>query len=346
MIRGFEAFFSTVVDAPVEIRTPFQWLTKRDVIELIGEHGFAGLIGKTNSCANPRSWTRDMNHCGACSQCIDRRFAILAAGLEEFDPIANYGVDLLLGARTEELELRMAVSYVKFFQGFAGLDERMLLSEHPAVTDALRYVKGVPSGEALGAIHALYRRHAEDVLRVLEDGAKEHAGELVRGAVPAGSILSVCAPGTRIEAPPSSDYDRQVREFMDALSEPRCEFAVDERRERIVFAGGFALTGANYSLVHALLGNFRAGKASGSEIAFIRQDKLAANLEIDPQSMRQQLGRLRRTVSERLAVDQGIVLGTDGFVENQPTGGYQLNPAVREVPLGDIEAPPRAMSRG
>ena len=130
-------------------------------------------------------------------------------------------------------------------------------------------MKGVPSGEALGAIHALYRRHAEDVLRVLEDGAKKHAGELVRGAVPAGSILSVCAPGTRIEAPPPSDYDRQVREFMDALSEPRCEFAVDERRERIVFAGGFALTGANYSLVHALLGNFRAGKASGSEIAFM-----------------------------------------------------------------------------
>ena len=59
VIRGFEAFFSAVVDAPIEIRTPFQWLTKRDVIELIGEHGFAGLIGKTNSCANPRSWTLD-----------------------------------------------------------------------------------------------------------------------------------------------------------------------------------------------------------------------------------------------------------------------------------------------
>ncbi len=137
-IRGFEELFSTVLDTPISVETPFQWMTKKEVIQLISEHGFADLIGQTNSCANPRSWTRDMSHCGVCSQCIDRRFSILAAGLADSDPAANYGVDLLLGPRTEELELRMAVSYVKFFQSFAALDERMFLTEHPAVASALR----------------------------------------------------------------------------------------------------------------------------------------------------------------------------------------------------------------
>jgi DNA-binding response OmpR family regulator len=333
-----------VLDTSVEIRTPFQWLTKRDIVQLISDHGFAGLIGKTSSCANPRSWNKEMSHCGACSQCIDRRFAILAAGLEEFDPAGNYGVDLLLGPRSDELELRMAVSYVKFFQGFAALDERMFLSEHPAVTTALRSIRGMSSDEALEAIYALYRRHADDVLRALEDGAKRHARDFVRGAIPAGSIMSMCAPGARIETQPPSDYDRQVREFMDRLPEPRCEFAVDERTERIVFRGGFALTGTNYRLVHTLLRNFRSGKERSAEVQFMRPDKLADSLQMDEQSLRQQIRRLRNEVSERLAVDQDIPLGRDDFIENRQGAGYRLNPAVREVLLGDVMAPPRAVS--
>lgn len=344
VIQGFESFFSAVLGTPVDIRTPFQWLTKKEILQLVRDHGFAGFIGRTNSCANPRSWSLEMSHCGVCSQCIDRRFAILAAGLEEFDPADNYGVDLLLGPRTEELELRMAVSYVKFFQSFAALDERMFLSEHPAVASALGSIKGMRSGDAVGAIHRLYRRHAEDVLRVLEEGATRHAGKLVRGGIPAGSILSMCAPGTKIEVSPPSDFLRQMQEFMDGLSETRCEFAVDECRERIVFRGGFSLTGANYSLVHALLGNFRSAKTSGSDIPFMRPDDLANRLGIDQQSLRQQLRRLRKEISERLAVDQGIPLGRDDFVENRQGKGYRLNPAIREVFLGDIEAPPQAMS--
>ena len=38
-------------------------------------------------------------HCGQCSQCIDRRFAILAAGQDEDDPEDAYKVDLLLDGR-------------------------------------------------------------------------------------------------------------------------------------------------------------------------------------------------------------------------------------------------------
>ena len=241
----------------------------------------------------------------------------------------------------------MAVSYVKFFQGFAGLDERMLLSEHPAVTDALRYVRGVPSGEALGAIHALYRRHAEDVLRVLEDGAKKHAGELVRGAVPAGSILSVCAPGTRIEAPPPSDYDRQVREFMDALSEPRCEFAVDERGERIVFAGGFALTGANY----------KPGPCPARKLPSREGDRLRDAVHPTGQARRQSEDRSAvaapagrrgcRRASLRAVVGRSGHPARPGRLHREPSRAKDtdLTRDSPEVPLGDIEAPPRAMSR-
>src|ERR1035438_9279053 len=34
--------------------------------------------------------TNEHTHCGVCSQCIDRRFGIIAAQAEEFDPVTQY----------------------------------------------------------------------------------------------------------------------------------------------------------------------------------------------------------------------------------------------------------------
>ena len=60
--------------------------------------------------------TVKQKHCGLCSQCIDRRFAILAAGLGEHEPSQNYKRDFLLGDRRADDGLRMALSYVAFFR--------------------------------------------------------------------------------------------------------------------------------------------------------------------------------------------------------------------------------------
>ena len=342
-VRGFEQVFSAVLNRPIIIDTPFRWNTKREVVQLIGEHGLGHLVAKTVSCAHPRLWTQDMSHCGECSQCIDRRFAILAAGLEEHDPADRYGMDLLLGDRSYDPDLRLAIAYVGFFREFASLNKARFIAQYPEIASSLRSF-GIPADEAATRIFDLYQRHASDVNAVLEAGSRRHLGELLRGEIPPGALLAMCFNRTTLEAPPEPGYDAGVKRFMDALSEPRCEFAVDDRKQRIVFKGDFALTGAHYKLINALLGNFRAGKTSGSEIAFFRPDKLADSLEIDQPSLRQQIGRLRRTVSERLSVDQGIHLGTDGFIENRPADGYRLNPTILELDLGDIENPSGAMS--
>ena len=123
VIRGFEEFFSALVERDLRIRTPFQWLTKTEVVRKIGDHGFAELLATTNSCTRTRARMNAKPHCGACSQCIDRRFAILAAGLQDFEPADRYDLDLLLGDRSLDPSLRLAVAYVKFFQDFAGTQE-------------------------------------------------------------------------------------------------------------------------------------------------------------------------------------------------------------------------------
>jgi hypothetical protein len=129
-----------------------------------------------------------------------------------------------------------------------------------------------------------------------------------------------------------------MKQFMDGLSKPVCEFAVDAEAGLILFKGGFSLDGASFRLVHALLPNHRSGKARVPPgVAFIRPEDLADALGVDETSLRQQVARTRKLVSERLGVDQGIVLGTDDFIENRHREGYRLSPALREVARADLQ---------
>ena len=89
VLRGLEMLFSTLLDRSIEIRTPLQWLTKAEVTLKLRDAGLADMLGMTSSCTRPRSWT-EKKHCGVCSQCIDRRFSVLAAGMEAYDPEENY----------------------------------------------------------------------------------------------------------------------------------------------------------------------------------------------------------------------------------------------------------------
>ena len=346
VLRGFEAIFSALLDTPIEIETPFQWHTKKEVVGRIAEHGFAHLLAQTVSCTRPRSWTTEQRHCGTCSQCIDRRFAILAAGLEGSEPGERYMLDLLTGDRSADRELRMAVAYVKFFQTLAGSAKNRFLADYPQIASTLSWFPGLTANEARDRIYDLLQRHAADVLGVIAEGTKRHMDALVRGELPAGALLSMCFNRSRIEVAPPSNYDRQVKDFMDRLGPQPFEFAVDDEAGRVLFKGDFYLDGAGYKLVAALLEKFRAGKTAATEIAFIPAPDLADALGITEASLRQQVMRVRKQVADRLAVDLGIVPAAADFIENKERSGYRLNPDLREVAKADLQGHPESRVPG
>lgn len=335
-IRGFEAIFSALAGERVEVRTPYIWLTKKEVVEKILNSGFGYLLSRTVSCVHPRLWTTSIRHCGVCSQCIDRRFAIMAAGAEEFEPESDYAVDLLTGDRSLDEQVRMAVAYVKFCQAIDACERKQFVVQNPDASAALKYIPDLSCDQSLDQIWGLHRRHAAGVLSVIEEGMRRHGSELTRATLPTGSLLSLCFSRSRIETPPPTDYDRQVGEFMDRLAPPVCEFAFDEDTERIWFKGGYCLDGSNFRLIAALIENHRSAKARMAEVAFIETWKLAEKLGIDEDSLRQRVTRLRKEVADRLAVDQGIVLLTNDFIENRQREGYRLAPSLREVARADL----------
>ena len=103
VLDRFRELFGAVIGEPVEVENPFIWKSKADVIRSIVERGCGPLIKNTVSCTRAYDITKLHTHCGCCSQCLDRRFAILAADAAEHDPVEMYKVELLTGER----DLRM-----------------------------------------------------------------------------------------------------------------------------------------------------------------------------------------------------------------------------------------------
>lgn len=344
VLRGLETLFSTLLNRQVEILTPLQWLTKREVTEKISHAGMADMLSMTVSCTRTRSWTIKQKHCGVCSQCIDRRFAILAAGLGEHEPSENYKRDLLLADRSSDDDLRMALSYVSFFRKVSAMPKPRFLVDLPEVISAIDQFPDLSTDDASDRVYDLFQRHAKDVEGVISAAASEHSARLYRNELPSGSLLATCFSRGQVETMPASGYDAQAKAFIDRLSAPVVEFAIDAAADRVLFHGGLHLDGANFRVVQALITNFREAKAKPTNVPFLRAPDLAQAIGMDEQSMRQQVSRLRRAL-EPLTVMLGIPMDQDTFVETKERAGYRLNPECREVSVGDIRVKDKTMSQ-
>jgi len=98
VLNGYAALFRLLTDGAFDVENPFLWLTKGEVVDLIGDAGCSPLIKHTVSCTHTRDMTRIFTHCGRCSQCISRRFATLASKYADSDPAEMYKVAYLLGS--------------------------------------------------------------------------------------------------------------------------------------------------------------------------------------------------------------------------------------------------------
>lgn len=343
VLRGFEALFSALLDRQIEVRNPLQWFTKKEVTQKIGEAGLADMLSDTVSCTRPRTWTKKQKHCGVCSQCIDRRFGVLASGMANYEPADNYMCELLLADRSVDDDLRMAMSYIAFFRKVHETPKERFLVDFPEIISSLNCFPGLSSDEVGQRIFDLFQRHAKSVEDVITTAASEQSGPLYRNELPSGSLLATCFSRGHIETAPPTDYDAQVKLFLDRLSAPILEFAFDTTNRRVLFHGGLFLDGANFDVVEALISNFRRSKTDEVECPFLNTPRLAEALAIDEQSIRQQLTRLRKAL-EPLTVTRGIVLDSDSFVQNKQRAGYRINPKCREIDPGDITNPDRESS--
>jgi 7-cyano-7-deazaguanine synthase in queuosine biosynthesis len=335
VIRGLESFFSLLVGDQIEIETPLQWLTKAEVTTLIADAGFSDSLRDTVSCTRTHVWGNDQWHCGVCSQCIDRRFGILGANLSNLDPAEGYQHQLFLDPRQDGTDGRMALGYVTLFKSISGMTKQQFMAAFPEVFSALGYFRDMTRAEAGEKLFGLFQRHANSIEDVIAQETARHRGELFRNELSATCLLAACYSRSVVEMAPPSNYDVEAKVFMDRLSPPVLEFAIDRKNDVIRFRGGVSLSGKEYEFVMALVPNFQRAKEEATEVAYVYAADLADNLGVIEQSMRQQVTRVRESL-EPLKVAMVIPMATDSFIENKPRQGYRINPKCKQIALGDL----------
>jgi 7-cyano-7-deazaguanine synthase in queuosine biosynthesis len=193
VLNGFSQLLTSLARKPFTVENPFLWKTKTEVVRLIGDAGCGKLIRFATSCTRTWEITRQHPHCGTCSQCIDRRFAILAASQEGNDPEEAYKVDLLVGERKNDEgqtgdPQTMIAAYLETANEIEKMDALQFFSRFGEASRVLKHIGGNAEATAM-QIFDLHRRHAKQVTGVIDQAIAKHGSEIRKRELPATCML-------------------------------------------------------------------------------------------------------------------------------------------------------------
>lgn len=191
-LRLLTDFASLVMDRRIEVINPFISKTKTDVVATIVDHGAGHLIGHSVSCAHTMFMPKTSQHCGTCSQCIDRRIAMIASGHEALDPSLDYVSDVLTGVRSRGPEQTMAIHYARHATELRSMSATQFVSRFNL--ELTRAVKGLPdASKAMGDLYDLHQRHATAVHKVLSEQVEVNSSLIAEGKLEPTSMLALIA---------------------------------------------------------------------------------------------------------------------------------------------------------
>ena len=159
LVKKFLRFF----DSSFDILTPYCLKTKEDVIALFDKYNEKGLLTSSVSCSSTRNKPGMTNHCGCCSQCIDRRFAAYAAGLDEYD--ASYANDFITNIPDNETKQRL-YNTLRLASAEKAKSAMDLYKNYPdEMNDVVEYWHCDNAEDSLEEIYSLFSRFGDSVLR-------------------------------------------------------------------------------------------------------------------------------------------------------------------------------------
>jgi hypothetical protein len=199
VLDGLGRLFSRLAGRRFTVENPFQWRTKAEVVRLVAGADCGPLIGHTRSCARPRQAENDRPHCGVCSQCIDRRIAVLAAGQGDNDPAGSYRVELFTGPRSAGPPQTMLAIYAEMARQVGRMTAPQFFARFGEASRALHHSEGGPE-VAAKQVFDLYCRHARDVNKAVEDALAGHITQIRERTLPASCLLRMVFDPGELEA--------------------------------------------------------------------------------------------------------------------------------------------------
>jgi 7-cyano-7-deazaguanine synthase in queuosine biosynthesis len=336
-LAGFRRVLSGVLGHPFDVSNPFAWMTKSEVIERISQNGCSDLIRHTRSCTRVHAMTTLHTHCGQCSQCVDRRFAVLAAERENDDPADAYKVDLLLGERQEGPDREMALAFVRSASSVNQMKDVEFFA-HYGETSRIVGFFDEPTNTAASRIFSLYQRHAGAVCRVFDAAIKATASKIREGSLPADCLLSLVVGRSGED---STYHVLSPAAGQTAAVAPEIRMAIDEGRKRVVFDRWGEIKGASAQLIIALAQPFRQAmrnKLVPERYPFLKASELMRQISCkSDETLRRQIFRCRNKIGELASNAGDPTPSLDAVLENNKWHGYRVNPdRIRIVAMSEL----------
>lgn len=189
-LRRFQELVQDVFGTGLRIVNPFLFRTKPEVVGIVRGSGHAELIQEAVSCSRTEGMTKMQPHCGTCSQCVDRRFSTIIAGVEEHDLASRYQKDIFRSPLVIGEERTHAETYCRFAIQVATDTDDGLLMRYPEIQDAVADIPG-STDEIARALVDLHRRHANGVLEVLRRQTDLHWQDFIAGRLPESCLIAM-----------------------------------------------------------------------------------------------------------------------------------------------------------
>lgn len=347
-LHGFAGLFSAIVGESFIVNNPFLWKTKSQILKMIAELDCAELIGGTVSCAHVRDMTVLHPHCGVCSQCIDRRFAVLAAGLGVHDPETLYRLDPLVGDLPRGVARTMAEAYVRSASDIDRMNDLAFFSRFGEAGRAVRFLSD-NANEAGRKIYELHKRHANEVCAVVDNAIRSNASALRSHSLPASCLVVLALPkrgdvesfipSTPLKDPAELEFESELEAAQSGIE---IRIAFDDEKQDVILGPSERLGRASYSLLNSLRPEYEAAKQAGKapeNHPFIDGHKLADRLCIAEASLRRRISRFRGRLNQSSVAAVNGPLSADAVIENEPWLGYRLNPAVLVLAASELSSP-------
>jgi hypothetical protein len=290
-IRELNELAVRLFPAAPQVRNSLASRTRADVLGILCATNTQDLLRHTASCAHPRGRTGDQRHCGVCSQCIDRRFATIAAGLQEFDPASDYEIDIFLDNLPQGVSRAMAVGYYNLALRLHETDSDQFLRRFPRLWDCLAHT-GTSAEQSADMLTHLLKRHGDTVRKVMAQQIQMASPLIAERRLPRYSLIRLFQgnSGPASALPPASST---IATHPDS---GRCVFRRAGEFYTLTFDGKTVNMGERDGLayihellahpatpftasdLHERLGSRTSGVGSGLMLAAIDHDARAAGL--------------------------------------------------------------------
>jgi 7-cyano-7-deazaguanine synthase in queuosine biosynthesis len=154
-------FYSFLNDKFV-IQMPYMMKTKGDILKVFIDYSETNIIPSSVSCSRTRSKPTAYTHCGCCSQCIERRFAIYYENLEDiFD---YYESDFIMNIPNSEVKQRLYD--ILYFASMKGIltKEDFIEKYLNEITDIIDYWPGTNPDDKMDILYDFISRNNNSIL--------------------------------------------------------------------------------------------------------------------------------------------------------------------------------------